>query len=74
MKIIVFIVVFVVLFFGVAPFIAAWVWNWSVPILFPKVVEAGYINANLDWRGGLALVMFAAVVFGSRSSGGGSRK
>ena len=66
MKLDIYVLVFVAAL-ALLPFVVAWLWNWSVPIVFPRLVRDGYINANLDWFGGLAVGLVAGLLFKSGS-------
>ncbi len=52
----------VVFFFSIL--IIKYLWGWTVPDLFPKAVEEGYVAGEISWFSALKLSLFIALVGG----------
>ena len=42
-----------------------WLWAWTVPDLFPKAVEMGYVARSISWFTAFKLAIFMAVLAGA---------
>lgn len=50
--------------FVLALFLIKLLWAWTVPDLFPKAVEEGYVARDIGWLAALKLAIFLAVLSG----------
>lgn len=48
--------------------IVMWLWNWIIPIIFDKAVEAGWIAGSITYWQGWGLSFLGSCLFGKSSS------
>lgn len=53
--------------------IVMWLWNWIIPVVFAKAVEAGWIAGSITYWQGWGLAMLGSCLCGKNSTGGSSK-
>lgn len=56
------IVLWVAGIFVLGIFLIKWFWMWTIPALFPKAVEAGYVAGVISWWTALKLSVLVALL------------
>ena len=54
---------FAIIFF-ISILIIKYLWGWTIPDLFPKAVEEGYVAREISWFTALKLSLFIALLGG----------
>ena len=54
---------FAIVFF-ISILIIKYLWGWTIPDLFPKAVEEGYVAREISWFTALKLSLFIALLGG----------
>lgn len=62
-------IILILIFFAIGIFIIKILWGWTIPEIFPKAVENGYIVGKISWFGALKLsILFSMIATIARIS------